>query len=55
MRQFTLNFCPRTVIKGQALTDFIVEFTYTNTAKVAGSTDSAEVAKVVEADDRPFM
>ena len=32
-------------IKGQALVDFIAEFTYSNAAKVTGTTNSDEVAK----------
>ena len=35
-------------IKGQALTDFIAEFSYIDTTEVAGTTNNAEVAKVVE-------
>ena len=34
------------MIKGQALADFIVEFTYSNAAKVTGTANSAEAAKV---------
>ena len=47
-----MNFNPRIATKGQALTDFIAEFTYASTAKVAGTTDNAEAAKVVEARDK---
>ena len=36
-------------IKGQALADFIAEFTYANTAKLAGTANIVEAAKVVEA------
>ena len=43
--QFEVKFHPRTVIKGQALADFIVEFTYSNAAKVTGTTNSVEAAK----------
>ena len=32
-------------IKGQALVDFIVEFTYSNTAEVTGTTNSTEAMK----------
>ena len=47
--KFDLNFCPRTVIKRQALANFIPEFTYADTAEVAGMVDISEAAKVVEA------
>ena len=46
--QFNVNFHSRTGIIGQALTDFIIEFTYASTAKVAGIVDGIEAAKVVE-------
>ena len=36
------------VIKGQALADFIAEFTYADTTEVAGMENNAEVAQVVE-------
>ena len=45
--QFDVNFHPRKVIKGQALASFMVEFTYSNVAKVNGIANSAEAAKVV--------
>ena len=45
--QFEVNFCPRTTIKGQALADFMAEFTYSNTAKATTTTNSIEVVKVV--------
>ena len=35
-------------IKGQALADFIAEFTYFNTAKVTGTINSTEAARVRE-------
>ena len=35
-------------IKGQALVDFIAEFTYSNTAEVTGIANSAEVTRVRE-------
>ena len=35
-------------IKGQALANFIEEFTYVNTTKLAGMTSNAEVSKVDE-------
>ena len=40
-----MNFCPYTVIKGQAL----AEFTYADTTQVTGTVDNAEAAKVAEA------
>ena len=49
LRQFDVNLHPRMIIKGQALTDFIVEFTYTDTAEVTGMANNVEVAKVAEA------
>ena len=36
--QFNVNFYLKSTIKAQALADFIVEFTYANTAKVVGTT-----------------
>ena len=47
--QFDLNFCPRTIIKGQALANFIAKFTYFDTTEVVGMTDNAEATKVAEA------
>ena len=47
--QFNVNFCPRMEIKSEALADFIAKLTYTDTAKVVGTTDNIEVAKVAEA------
>ena len=44
-----MNFRPRTIIKGQALVDFIVKFAYIDTAKVSGTVDNFEAAKVTEA------
>ena len=44
-----MNFHPRTTIKGQALPNFIAEFTYTDTTEVARTTDIAEATKVMEA------
>ena len=35
-------------IKGQTLADFIAEFTYSDTTKVARTTDNAEVVKELE-------
>ena len=43
--QFEVNFYPRTTIKGQALANFIAEFTYSNTAKVTRMSNSTKVAK----------
>ena len=34
-------------IKGQALADFIVEFTYSNAAKVTGIANSVEATKAI--------
>ena len=42
--QFKVNFCPQTAIKGQALADFIAEFTYSNFAKVIGMANNTEAA-----------
>ena len=39
---------PRTAIKGHALINFIAEFTYSYTTKVAGTTGNAKAAKRVE-------
>ena len=50
--QFDVNFRPRTTIKGQALVDFIVEFTYASTTEVVGMTDSTVAAKVVGVEDK---
>ena len=46
-----MNFRPRTVIKGQALANFIAEFTNADTAELVGTTDNPEVAKVAEAQE----
>ena len=46
--QFDVNYRPCTMIKGHALADFIVEFTYFDTTKVASTIDNAEEAKGVE-------
>ena len=43
---------PIMAVKGQALSNFIVEFTYASTVEVAGTTDVAEATKVVEAGDK---
>ena len=49
--QFNVNYRPKTIIKGQALADFIAEFTYTDTTEVAGAARGTEAAKVVETGD----
>ena len=46
--QFDVNACPKTSIKGQALVDFIVEFTYATTVEVVWMVDDTEALKVVE-------
>ena len=46
MGQFDVNFHSRTAIKGQALASFIVEFTYSNAAKVIRMANGAEAVKV---------
>ena len=43
-----MSYRPHTTIKGQALTDFIREFTYFDIIEVAGTIDNAEVAKELE-------
>ena len=43
-----MNYQSRATIKGQALADFIVEFTYFNATEVAGTTVNVEVTKGVE-------
>ena len=43
--QFDVNFCPQTTIKGQALADFIVEYTYSNAGEVTGTANSTEATK----------
>ena len=50
--QFDVNFCPRTTIKGQALVNFIAEFTYVSTTEIARTTYNAKVVKAVEARDK---
>ena len=39
-------------IKGQALADFIVEFTYSNAAEVTGTNNSAEAANATGVRER---
>ena len=39
------------VIKGQALADFIAEFTYADTTEIAGTIRGTKVEKVVERGD----
>ena len=46
--QFEVNYHPRTVIKGQALANFIAEFTYADTTEVARTTKGVEAVKVVQ-------
>ena len=43
--KFDVNFRPRTVIIGQALTDFIAEFTYASIAEVVGTTKAPRQQK----------
>ena len=43
-----MTFRSRTEIKGQALADFIVKFTYSNTAEVTGMANNTEAAKMAE-------
>ena len=43
-----MNYQPRMIIKGQALVDFIVEFTYCDATEVAGTIVNVEAAKEVE-------
>ena len=46
--QFAVNKWPRMAIKGQALTVFIVEFTYSNTIEIACMVNNAKATKGVE-------
>ena len=48
LSQFDICYSPRTTIKGQALADFIAEFTYSNITEVAGIANGFEAAKEVE-------
>ena len=43
--QFKVNFRPRMTIKGQALANFIAEFTYSNAAEVTRTANSVKAAK----------
>ena len=43
-----MNYRPRMEIKGQALTDFIAEFIYSDTIEATSMTSSAKVVKGVE-------
>ena len=45
--QFEVNFCLETEVKGQALADFIAEFTYSNAVEVTRMTNSIEATKAV--------
>ena len=47
--QLDVNFFPRTIIKRQALVDFIAKFTYADIAEETGTTDNLEASKVAEA------
>ena len=46
--QFDVSYSPRMAIKGQAIADFIAEFTYFDTTEVASTTDYVEAVKGVE-------
>ena len=46
--QFDINYRPQTTINGQASVDFIVEFTYSNTTEVTGTTNIVEAVKKVK-------
>ena len=50
--QFDVNFRPRTVIKGQALADFIAKFTYSNATKITRTTDDAKAVKAAGVKER---
>ena len=52
MGQLNVNFHTRKAIKGQALADFIAEFTYSTATEVTGTTDGAEAAKAAEVKGR---
>ena len=43
-----MNFHSQTTVKGQALVDFIAEFTYVDTIEATGTTDIVEATKMVE-------
>ena len=45
LRQFEVNFRPRTMIKVQALADFIAEFIYSNATEVTGTSNNTKAAK----------
>ena len=47
-----MNFYSWIAIKGQALAEFIVEFTYSNAAEVTGTANSTEAAKEVGVKER---
>ena len=49
---FEVNFWPWTTIKGQALADFIVEFTYSNAVEVTETANNAEAAKATRVKER---
>ena len=46
--QFDINYRPCTTIKGQALTDFVTEFTYFDTTEVDGTIGNVKAVKGVE-------
>ena len=46
-----VNFNPRTTIKGQALANFIVEFTYASTVEVPGIVEGVEAVNAVKVGD----
>ena len=47
-----MNFDPQMVIKGPALADFIIEFTYSNAVEVTGIANITEVAKAAGVSER---
>ena len=48
LSQFDISYKPWTAIKDQALVDFIAEFTYNETTKLARTANAAEAAKVIK-------
>ena len=47
-----MNFRSQIEIKGQALADFIAEFTYSNVVEVTGMTNNVEAMKVARVRER---
>ena len=47
-----MNFRLKTTIKGQALSDFIAEFTYSNVIEVTRTANSVEATKAAEVRER---